>query len=601
MKNTPHIEVPLPDIVLNKGANAASLEMSNTGGRFLTNRSGAENIFTREKLSEEQRTMQQTVQSFARDEVAPKSPDISTFDAKTTKNLLKRAAKLGLLSADVEDGYDLVSLNSIASAMISESFAIGNSPEFSSMLAAQSENLLTPLILYSSEEQRSSILKKLLSGDATAAYQLLCDKQPLSARVSADKTAYIISGKAHFVSGGENDGFLLILADVDGQATVLLVPNNQQGLQFNKESVHQRPDGLYRQEVSFEDVRITKQQVVHSVGGGKAVVESTYNLGRLKRSASMLGHCKQNINLALHHALESRRFSRAIAHYNLTKGKFADMVLQTYALDSMVYRTAGYLNQSVMRTPGDDNRFHEELLQASEQFSIECSIIKLFGAQALQITSDARRAVRNSTKPLDQKDEGRRMQDDKLEYFLNTAKETSRQQITEFFLEKTLIDELPLRQRVRQIHNGAERKVAGMSPLAAEVDALEIAKQLTIYLFNQALVTLGKDLLNQQQIVELLSNLFIDIYAMDSSICRARQHPENTVHTKIVKAFCVERILDVGHRVELALYSIFGGSRLEKALGRLYSSKEQMNLKYNVFKLKQEIAEHLYSNQTYCY
>ncbi|MEL6824309.1 MAG: hypothetical protein AAFP70_21340, partial [Calditrichota bacterium] len=63
----------------------------------------------------------------------------------------------------------------------------------------------------------------------------------------------------------------------------------------------------------------------------------------------------------------------------------------------------------------------------------------------------------------------------------------------------------------------------------------------------------------------------------------------------------VERILDIGHRIELALYNLFEGSRLEKALGKLYSSKEKMNLKYNVFKLKQEIAEHLYSNNTYCY
>ncbi|MEL6823858.1 MAG: acyl-CoA dehydrogenase family protein, partial [Calditrichota bacterium] len=116
MKNTPQFEVQLPAVVLTNGAKPASAEVSNTGGRFLTNRSGVENIFTREKLSDEQRNMQQTATDFALNEIAPNSPALRALNANTAGDLLKRTADLGLLAIDVQDGYDLVCLNSISSA-----------------------------------------------------------------------------------------------------------------------------------------------------------------------------------------------------------------------------------------------------------------------------------------------------------------------------------------------------------------------------------------------------------------------------------------------------------------------------------------------------
>ena len=140
-------------------------------------------------------------------------------------------------------------------------------------------------------------------------------------------------------------------------------------------------------------------------------------------------------------------------------------------------------------------------------------------------------------------------------------------------------------------------------PLAAEIRAVEIGKSLALLLFNQALIKYGQDVMNHQQLGELLSNLFIDLYAMDSTVSRVSQGLNNgkfdETWMKIATTFCAEKIYQICNKVEMGIYSLLTGNDLEMNLKQIQGLRDQIDLHCDIFKMKSEIAEDLYSHGEY--
>jgi len=67
-----------------------------------------------------------------------------------------------------------------------------------------------------------------------------------------------------------------------------------------------------------------------------------------------------------------------------------------------------------------------------------------------------------------------------------------------------------------------------------------------LYIFNEALNKFGQDLKHEQQITEMLADIFMDLYAAESTVVRSKKIMEkgsqNKVVCSIAKIFTAEMV-----------------------------------------------------------
>ena len=98
-----------------------------------------------------------------------------------------------------------------------------------------------------------------------------------------------------------------------------------------------------------------------------------------RRRAGSLGE-------AARYAATRKQFGVPIASFGAIKHKLGEMISRQYALESMLYRTAGLIDAYIAAKPGDNDG--SQMLQALEEFAVEASIAKVLGSEVLDYILD---------------------------------------------------------------------------------------------------------------------------------------------------------------------------------------------------------------------
>ena len=126
--------------------------------------------FTPERTTEEHRLIAQTAKQFVENEVLPVLDRLEQKDWTLSRQLVKRAADLGLLGVDVPDTYGGVGLDKVSSLIVSERMA--PSASFGATWGAHGEPHRDPDLPVRQRGAEEEILPKLLSGEIVGAYAL---------------------------------------------------------------------------------------------------------------------------------------------------------------------------------------------------------------------------------------------------------------------------------------------------------------------------------------------------------------------------------------------------------------------------------------------
>ena len=583
-----------------------------TGGDFLTSVVGSEKIFTREDFSEEQQQFSELAKEFAVEEIYPRREEIEKHNPELIRQLIRKAADLGFLGIDVPDTYGGLSLDKVTSVIFAEALSFAESASFNVSQAAHVSIGTLPIVFFGTPQQKEKYLPRLVTAEKISAYCLTeptAGSDALSIRTTAvlseDKKHYILNGSKQFITNGGLADMYIVFAKIDGEKfTAFIVERDTPGVQPGKEENKLGQRGASTCGITFENVAVPLENVLHQIGKGAEVAFNSLNIGRLKLGAADLGGCKVCINRSLEYALERRQFGQPIAYFEAIKGKFADMVLRTFAIDSMEYRTAGLLDESIAAVDADSANYFSEVAKAIESHAIECSMCKIFGSESLGRNADEGLQVFGGYGFTEDYPLARIYRDVRIDRLYEGTNEINRQVIIGYFLKKAILEELPIREAIKKIPGAAAGKLPEFDgPLAAEMRALEAGKSLALLLFNQALIRYGQDLLNHQMMGELLSDIFIAVYAMDSTLSRVKQNLKSSgddeMPLKIARAFCAETLHKLGNRVEQGILSLLSGKALEENLKQARTLRDQMVLAYDVFALKNEIAEVLYAHGHY--
>src|SRR5882672_1158844 len=359
------------------------------GGEFLIQASEADAVFTPEQLTEEHRLIGQTAREFVDHEVLPALDRLEEKDWALARDLVRRGGGLGLLGVDVPEAYGGVGLDKVTSLVVSEMLA--RSASFGATFGAHANLTVVPLVLFGSEAQKQKYLPKLLSGEMIGAYGLSesgSGSDALGARTRATRQAdgsFVISGEKMWITNGGFADLFVVFAKVDGEHFTAFLVERGFGVKSGKEEHKMCLHGSSTTALIFQDVRVPADQVLGEVGKGHTVAFNVLNFARFKLGAMCSGGATAAIGESAKYAAARRQFGQPIASFGAIKHKLGEMVVRTYAIESLLYRTAGLVDERIAAASGggapragdDATSDGAAALAAFEEYAAEASIAKV--------------------------------------------------------------------------------------------------------------------------------------------------------------------------------------------------------------------------------
>ncbi len=584
-----------------------------TGGQFLVEPITEAKVYSREDFTEEHRDIYNMVMEFDRDRILAQKEEIEKYNPDLIKSLIKEMGELGLLGIDVPEEYGGLNLDKITIGVVTE--ALVHCPSFAVAWAVQTGIGSLPIIWFGTKEQKEKYLPRIVSGEILCAYGLtepsggsdaLAGKT--AAELSKDGEHYILNGEKTFITNGGWSEVYTVFAQVDGdQFTAFLVDRDTEGFSIGAEEKKMGMKGSSTTSLIFQNAKVPVNNLLYKVGKGAAVAFNTLNVGRFKLGASCLGGSKQIINRTSQYAKERRAFGQSVANFDAIIKKIAEMTVRTFATDSMIYRTIGLLQTEIDELDQSSKDYYFKMGEAMEKYAIETSMVKVYGTETSHYVIDEGLQIMGGYGFLEEYFLAGAYRDDRINPIWEGTNEINRQIISGFMMKKALMEELPIREAIREISDFMSNGQLKLKDdtLAEECHSIETAKRFALYLFNEALCKYGQDLKHEQQLTEIIADIFMDIYTAESTVVRARKimasaSPEPNV-VNIAKIFTTEMSNRIMSNIHTAITAIHDGPPSPLLDQKISEFEDRMRLKTNVISLKRKIAKHVYNNNGYPY
>ena len=510
----------------------ATSEQVVKGGAWLIDPTDPATVMTPEKITDEQRMIQQTAHDFIKGEVLPVVERLEKKEWSLNRELLKKCGALGLLGTNIPETYGGVDLDKIATLIVSEQVA--GQASFATTFGAQANLTILPIYMFGTEAQRQKYLPGLVSGEMAGAYCLSesgSGSDALGAKTKAMKQAdgsFVLSGEKMWISNGGFADVYIIFAKVDGEHfTAFIVERKWPGVSSGKEEHKLGLHGSSTTPIILQDVKVPADAVLGEIGKGHKVAFNVLNFGRFKLGAMSCGGAKINIQEAAKYAASRKQFNTPIASFGAIKHKLGEMTARVYALESMMYRTAGLIDQRIAATPDRKQNDPTPMLSALEEFAVEASIAKVLGSETVDYVIDENLQIHGGNGFVhDYPPEGH-YRDARVNRIFEGTNEINRLLIPGMLMKKAMKGELPLMQAAKALQDeimSPSMSVPddGDGVLMAESRAVGAFKKVVLLVAGTAMQRYGTKIESEQEVLSFLADILIDTYASESAVLRAQ-------------------------------------------------------------------------------
>ena len=529
---------------------STTMQPTETGTAFLTTpvSESANKIFTLEQRDEEQRWIEESSATFIQREVMPLVEAIDHQEPGVMPGLVKKAGEQGLLMIDVPEAYGGAELGLLTSSLVGSTL---REASFSVAFGAHTTIGTLPIVFYGNEEQKQKYLPKLATGEWIAAYALTepgvgSDAMGLSTRatLSEDGNYYLLNGTKQWISNAGFADVMIAFARIGNEKpSAFIVEAHWPGVSTGSEERKMGIKGSSTRQVYFEDVKVPVENLLGEIHKGYKIAFNILNIGRLKLGAGTVGGARAALGMAAAYTVERKAFGKFISEFGMIQKKLARMAAETYAAESEVFRTAANIEQA-RRSAGNDT---EGAFRAIEEYAIEASIAKVNGSEVLAFVVDEGVQIFGGYGFMQEYPIEKAYRDARIQRIFEGTNEINRLVAAGTLFRRVLKGKLPLmsmypiieeRVQANQPLNNAAESIP--AELREAVNALERAKDVTIYAAMKIAMKYMQALEQEEEFIEYLANLLIDLYAVDSALARATQATQrgdenSSVHVKLAQ------------------------------------------------------------------
>ena len=170
------------------------------GGGFLLSETLPSQIFSPEDFTEEQVMIGQTMTEFMDKDVIPNNDKIESKDYEVQRELIKKAADLGMINASIPEKFGGLELDHVSNMLIAENMS--GQASFATGFGATSSIGLLPIVFFGDDAQKTKYLPKIGSAEWISAY-CLSESSSGSDALGAQATARLSDGGKQWILNGE--------------------------------------------------------------------------------------------------------------------------------------------------------------------------------------------------------------------------------------------------------------------------------------------------------------------------------------------------------------------------------------------------------------
>ena len=359
------------------------------GGSWLLHDTDPSEVFTPERMTDEHRLIAKTTDEFIDSEVLPNLGQLESKDWNLARRLIRRCGELGLLGTNVPEQYGGLDLDKVSSLIVAE--RIARSASFATTYGGQANLCVLPIFLFGTDAQKAHYLPKLVAGELVGAYALSeaeSGSDAFAAKTRASRApdgSWTLNGEKMWITNGGFADVIIVFAKVDGEHfTAFIVERAFPGVSAGKEEHKMGLHGSSTTPIILQDAKVPAGNVLGEVGKGHKVALNTLNFGRFKLGGMCVGGSRVAIGDAARYARARKQFGHPIATFGAIRHKLGEMTARTYAMESLIYRTAGLIDAALAATARDG----ASVAQAFEEYAVEASIAKVGGTEVLDYVLD---------------------------------------------------------------------------------------------------------------------------------------------------------------------------------------------------------------------
>ncbi len=545
------------------------------GGSFLLESPATQDVFTPADLSDDQKLIGQTAEEFALKEVLPLVKDLENKKLGLMAELVRKAGELGLMGGGVPEEYGGAGLDKIATTVLTEKLSIYGG--FAVTHGAHAGIGTLPIVYFGTEEQKKRYLPKLATGELIGAY---CLSEPQAgsdaqnsltrAELNPEGTHYVLNGQKMWITNGGFADLYIVFAKIDGEKfTAFIVERAFAGCKPGNEEHKMGIHGSSTTPVFLENCKVPKENLLHEIGRGHIVAFNILNAGRFTLGASCVGGAKHVLMTSSKYSKERKAFGKSIGDFGLMKEKLAEMAIQIFAVESMVYRSAGNIQAMVAAGTGDKTA---HLMKVLEEYAIESSIAKVYGSEMLDFVVDEAVQIFGGYGFHEEYPVCRAYRDSRINRIFEGTNEINRMLIVQMLMKRATGGQLALIPAATKL---ADEILAGPSfeetpdgVLAEETRIVANAKKMFLQAAGGAVQKFREKLADEQELVAALANIVMEIYAMESCLLRAQKAAEdkgesaNAAMIAAARVFISDAMERAEHEAKRALAAVHEGDML---------------------------------------
>lgn len=365
------------------------------GGYFVVGDTPADELFITEEFNEDAQMIGEMVVDFCKQEI--QDPFFQTGkelvvtnleDRNKVVQLLKKAGELGLASVTVPEEYGGMGLDTKTNTLIS--FLMSNGFSFATTLGAQTSIGVLPIVYYGNEAQKQKYLPKIASAEYIAAYALTepqagsdANSGRTKATLSEDEQHYVLNGQKIWITNGGIADVYIVFAKIDDDKNLsaFIVERDFEGFSVGAEEKKLGIKGSSTVQIYFDNCKVPVENLLGSRQGGFKMALNILNGGRLKAGSGGVGGSINALDKAIEYANERKQFGKPIAQFGAIQYKIGDIAMQAFANEAAAFRVADLIDRKEAELKSIGLAENKAKIQATAEFAIEASIIKVKGSE----------------------------------------------------------------------------------------------------------------------------------------------------------------------------------------------------------------------------
>ncbi|PKG41845.1 acyl-CoA dehydrogenase family protein [Psychroflexus sp. MES1-P1E] len=508
------------------------------GGQFIVKETKAEDVFTPEDFSDEQKMMRDSVKEFVDREIWPKKEEFEKKNYNLTKEIMRKAGELGFLGVSVPEEYDGLGMDFVSTMLVCD-YISGATGSVATAFGAHTGIGTLPITLYGTEGQKKKYVPRLATGEWFGAYCLTepgagsdANSGKTKAVLSEDGSHYKITGQKMWISNAGFCDLFIVFARIEDDKNItgfIVEKDLENGISMGDEEKKLGIHSSSTRQVFFNEAKVPAENLLGERNGGFKIAMNSLNVGRIKLAAACLDAQRRVLTAAVEYANLRVQFNTPISKFGAIRSKLAEMAMYIYADEAASYRASKNIEDRINLRKESGISHQEAELKGVEEFAIECSILKVAVSEDIQRCTDEGIQIYggmgfSADAPMESA-----WRDARIARIYEGTNEINRMLSVGMLIKKAMKGHVDLLGPAKAVADELTGIPSFETPdytqlLAEEKAMLKRLKKVFLMVAGSAAQKYGEELDQHQQILLASADILIETYMAESAILRVEKN-----------------------------------------------------------------------------